>query len=165
MWAMKKLFTFGLFAFLLISCKKETASTTSTKQDSTTVVAPIVTPPISKGSVQIIAKWQVSYPYTLCSFPYKVTIGSGYTSNDVKLNTFFSSKVFRNSIPQSSGGITFSQSATLDVSDLDAGTYYFKAIKESNDCTVKGQTDKTVQQLGSFKIEAGKTKVINTSLL
>lgn len=162
---MKNLFTIGLFALLFISCKKETASTTSTNQGSTPTVTPVVTPTISKGSAQIIAKWQVSYPYTLCLIPYKVTIGTGYSSNDVNLNAFFSSKVFKNTIPQSSGGITFSQNATFDVSDLNVGTYYFKAIKESNACTVKGKTDKTVQQLGSFKIEAGKKTVINTSLL
>lgn len=162
---MKNLFKIGLIALVFISCKKETVSTTSNNQGNTQVVTPVVTPPISKGSVQIIAKWQVSYPYTLCLIPYKVTIGTGYTSNDVSLNAFFSSQVFKNGIPQSSGGVTFSQSATFDVSNLNVGTYYFKAIKESNSCTVKGQTDKTVQQLGSFKIEAGKKTVINTSLL
>lgn len=161
---MRNLLNTGLFALLLISCKKETVSTPSSNQGSIPVVPPVVNPPISKGSIQIVAKWQIVYPYTLCSIPYKVTIGAGYTSTDANLNAFFSSQVFKNNNPQISGGVTLSQSATLEVNNLNVGTYYYKAIKESNACTVKGQTDKTVQQLGSFKIEAGMKNVVYANL-
>ena len=39
-----------------------------------------------------------------------------------------------------------------------------KAIKESNSCTVKGQTAKTVEKTGSFTIKSLETILVNVNL-
>lgn len=156
-----------LLSLFTASCKKEVSS------NSNELISPPVTgggtgtvtsPVIPNGSFKLVASWQVNYPFTLCIIPYKVTIGAGYTSNEVNSNTFFSTKIYKESIPIISGGVAIGQSANLEVADLKPGIYYYKAVKESNGCTARGQTPKTVEMKGSFTVKSSQTVVVNINL-
>jgi hypothetical protein len=166
---MRFLFLFILFftVFSFQSCKKDVGSNSNDSINSPTTgegAGAAKTPVVSNGSVELVASWQVSYPFTLCLIPYKVTIGAGYTSGEVKSNTFFSSKIYKEGIPGITGGVTIGQITKLEVNGLKPGIYYYKAIKESNGCTARGQTPKTVEKTGSFTIKSSQKIEVKINL-
>ncbi len=161
-----KYYFFILF-ILFTSCKKDVPPTiVDTNTNPTTGIGSGsgTTTVVYNGNIKLVASWQVNYPFTLCIIPFKATVGISYTSAQANSNTFFSSKVYKESIPIISGGVTIGQNATLEVKDLKPGVYYYKAIKESNSCTVKGQTAKTVEKTGSFTIKSLETILVNVNL-
>jgi hypothetical protein len=105
------------------------------------------------GTVKITATWNNSY--SNCNQAYLVTIGLAYTSTDASNNAFFA----ESSTYLYSG-------AQYSKSNIDVGTYYYKATKTFNTNCGTGQgVPSDVIKTGAFDIESNSTTTISISLL
>ena len=106
------------------------------------------------GSVKITASWSNPSPWNMCGSPYTVTIGLGYSSNDVANQSYFAQSNF------------YSSSAIFQRSNLTPGVYYYGARKvfNSGTCGTGQGVPPTVFKTGSFTITTGQTTNVSTSL-
>lgn len=109
---------------------------------------------VQNGSVKVIASWSNPSPWNMCGSPYTVTIGIGYSSNDVANQAYFAQGNF------------YSSSATFQRTNLVPGVYYYGARKVFNASTCgTGQgIPPTVFKTGAFTVTSGQTTNVSTSL-
>lgn len=106
------------------------------------------------GTVEISATW--TSQYVACNPAYIVTVGLGYTSNDIANDAFFTQ----------STNYQYYQNMPYVKNNLTPNTYYYKVKKTYKLTCGTGQgVPPDVIRNGSFTITAGQTTTINVGSL